>query len=66
MQIKEVIKSTKNKLDYYINRKEDLIRCMNDAITSKDCKHYCEQEIVKADENIDYYSSLLEILEKER
>ena len=63
MQIKEVIKFTRGKMDYYVTRKEDLIRCMNDAITSKDCKHYCEQEIVKADENIDYYSSLLEILE---
>ena len=62
MQIKEVIKSTKNKLDYYINRKEDLINCLNEELT-KDCIHFCYEEIVKADKNIDYYSSLLEILE---
>ena len=65
MQIKEIIQITRGKMDYYITRKEDLTRCMNNDITSKDCKHYCNQEIVKADKNIDYYSSLLEILNKE-
>ena len=63
MQIKEVIKVTRGKMDYYVTRKEDLTKCMNDAITSRDCKHFCEQEIIKADKNINYYSSLLEILE---
>ena len=62
MQIKEVIKFTRGKMDYYVTRKEDLIKCMHD-IKSRDCKHFCEQEIIKADKNIDYYSSLLEILE---
>ena len=65
MQIKEVIKFTRGKMDYYVTRKEDLTRCMNDDTTSRDCKHFCEQEIIKADKNINYYSSLLEILEGE-
>ena len=63
MQINELIKITIRKRDYYINRKEDLTNSINSGILTKDCIHYCYDEIQKALENIDYYSSLLEILE---
>ena len=64
MQIKELIRRTQDNLDYYINRKEDLINCLDgENKLTKDCMHFCYEEIVKADKNINYYSSLLEILE---
>lgn len=65
MQINELIKTTIRKRDYYITDKEDLINFIKENKLSKDCIRRCNAEIVKADKNIDYYSSLLEILEGE-
>lgn len=66
MQINELIKTTIRKRDYYINRKEDLTNSINSGILTKDCMHFCYEEIIKADKNIDYYSCLLEILENKK
>lgn len=53
---------TSSKLDFYRRRLGDLQECLKEDLT-KDCRHYCNQEIKSAKENIEYYESILEILE---
>ena len=53
---------TSSKLDFYRRRLEDLQECLKEDLT-KDCRHYCNQEIKNCEENIKYYICILEILE---
>lgn len=53
---------TSSKLDYYKKRLEDLRECLKSNLT-KDALHYCNDEIVKAENNIEYYEEILKILE---
>lgn len=53
---------TNSKLDYHKKRLEDLQECLKENLT-KDCKHYCKQEIENCEKNIEYYEGILEILE---
>ena len=46
---------TSNKLDYYNKRLDDLRECLKANLT-KDALHYCNDEITKAENNIEYYS----------
>ena len=56
---------TKSKLDFYRRRLEDLKCCLKEDLT-KDCRHYCNSEIERCEENIEYYTCILEILEGEK
>ena len=58
-----LITETKRKLQGNINRLEDLEECLKSNLT-KDAVHYCNEEISKAKVNIEYYSKILEILER--
>ena len=53
---------TSSKLDYHKKRLEDLQECLKTDLT-KDCRHYCNQEIKNCEENIKYYTCILEMLE---
>ena len=53
---------TKSKLEFYRRRLEDLQECLKENLT-KDCRHYCNQEIKNCEENIEYYTCISEILE---
>ena len=54
---------TNSKLDYHKKRLEDLQECLKADLT-KDCRHYCNQEIKSTKENIEYYESILELLKE--
>lgn len=53
---------TSSKLDYNKKRLEDLQECLKADLT-KDCRHYCKQEIKSTKENIEYYEGILKLLE---
>lgn len=55
---------TSSKLYYYKKRLEDLRECLKANLT-KDALHYCNGEIAKAENNIEYYKKILKILEEE-
>ena len=58
-----LITETKTKLQGNINRLEDLEECLKSNLT-RDAVHYCNEEIAKAKVNIEYYSKILEVLER--
>ena len=55
---------TSSKLNYYNKRLNDLRECLKSDLT-KDALHYCNDEIAKAENNIEYYKKILKILEEE-
>ena len=54
---------TSSKLDYHKKRLEDLQECLKADLT-KDCRYYCNQEIKNCEENIKYYTCILELLKE--
>lgn len=62
MNNKQLISKTNSKLDYHKKRLEDLQECLKENLT-KDCRHYCKQEIKNCEENIKYYEGILKLLE---
>lgn len=55
---------TKRRLNYHNNKLKDLKECLN-AATTIDAIHYINDEITKANKNIEYYSELVKKIEGE-
>ncbi|MBE6071074.1 MAG: hypothetical protein E7208_03835 [Clostridium butyricum] len=60
-----LLKETKEKLNYSANKLEEL-ESLNIYELSKDAIHYVRDEISKSKKYIEYYSELLEVLEKNK
>lgn len=54
---------TKKKLQRNMDRLNDLEECLKSNL-SIDAMHYCKDEISKLKNNIEYYSKILEVLER--
>ena len=57
-----LLKKTEQKIKFLQDKREDLIKCMEQQI-SKDCYKYCLEEKHKAEENLIYYMDIVEVLE---
>jgi ABC-type Fe3+-citrate transport system substrate-binding protein len=57
-----LITETQRRLQYQKDKISDLSECLNKNLT-KYARHYIQDEIVKANKNIQYYSEILEKLE---
>ena len=59
----KLIKETENKLNYYVDRFQELTEQLNSGKLTEDCCLYVRSEIDKAIKNISYYKEVLDILE---
>jgi len=58
-----LITETKGKMEYQKNELNEMLECSKKPIT-KDCRHHLQEEIDKTKKRINYYSEILEALEK--
>ena len=58
-----LITETRYKLNYQKNNLESLLETDTSKLT-KDARHYVEDEITKAQRNIEYYEGIIKILEE--
>ena len=58
-----LITETRYKLNYQKNNLESLLETDTSKLT-KDARHYVEDEITKANRNIEYYEGIIKILEE--
>ena len=61
-----LLRETKEKLNYSANKLEELEESLDVNGLSKDAIHYVRDEISKTKKYIEYYSELLEVLEKDK
>ena len=59
-----LITETRYKLNYQKNNLESLLETDTSKLT-KDARHYVEDEITKAERNIEYYEGIIKVLEGE-
>ena len=59
----KLIKQTESKLNYYVDRFQELTEQLNTGKLTEDCCLYVKGEIKKAMKNISYYKEILDILE---
>ena len=59
----KLIKETEDKLNYYVERYQELTEQLNSGKLTEDCCLYVRGEIKKAMKNISYYKEVLDILE---
>ena len=67
MKLDEVIKATRNRLNYSKNCLGDINGFieLNKEVISNECKNFISSEMSRYEKNIEYYSAILEILESE-
>ena len=58
-----LITETRYKLNYQKNNLESLLETDTSKLT-KDARHYVEDEITKAERNIEYYEGIIKVLEE--
>jgi hypothetical protein len=58
-----LITETKRRLDYLKNELEESKKCLNTCTVSLIAKQHLNSEISKTEQNIQYYSEILEKLE---
>lgn len=58
-----LITETEGKLEYQKSELNEMLECSKKQIT-KDCRHHLQDEIDKTKKRINYYSNVLEELEK--
>ena len=54
-------KETEKRLKKCFDRETDLKECLEKQNLSSDCRRYLQREIEKVEENIEYYSELLDL-----
>ena len=59
----KLIKETEDKLNYYVERYQELTEQLNSGKLTDDCCLYVRGEIKKAMKNVSYYKEVLDILE---
>lgn len=60
----DLIKATKRKLIFNENELIDLKECLSLGGLTKDAQRHLKNEIARVNKNVEYYSALLNILEK--